>query len=219
MFASRYIDLTGKRFGKLCVIRFNGLNKHSSATWLCRCDCGVEKVIDGNPLRRGVVKSCNCSIGGKTHGIGHTAFYSAWFSMISRCYNPKRNDYRNYGGRGIRVCEFLRASPINLLQTVGEKPNRGMSLDRRNNEGHYSCGACSECFRCGYPLNIRWATAQQQCRNTRFNRMLTVGTETRCCKEWAEISGIKYHTFYARLRRGRDPFINRKEQNRASKQA
>lgn len=127
--------------------------------------------------------------------------YDSWFRMIDRCYNSKNKKYPMWGGRGILVCEFLRASPNNLKISIGEKPD-GMSLDRKENNSNYSCGECAECLKKEWVKNIRWATPKQQARNTRRNNFVSISGETKCISEWSEISGINRYTIYRRLKRG-----------------
>lgn len=105
--------------------------------------------------------------------------------MISRCYYKQDDSYPYYGGRGLGVCEFLRASPANLLALVGDKP-KGKSIDRPNNNSGYHCGSCAECAMNGWPKNIRWATPREQVRNRRNTIRITFNGKTQCAAEWAE---------------------------------
>lgn len=125
--------------------------------------------------------------------------------MVQRCYNPTNNKYHLYGARGIRVCEFLRASPRNLIDLIGEKP-KGWSIDRIESKGFYTCGQCPECLRCGYPMNVRWATVIQQNRNRSSNLMITHEGKTQCLAQWAKEKGIHISTLRNRLHRGQDLF-------------
>lgn len=140
------------------------------------------------------------------HGLAKTYIFVCWQQMIQRCYNPKLRAYPHYGGRGIRVCEFLRVSPTNLLRLLGERETSKHSVDRINNAGHYTCGKCAECFRCGYPMNLRWATVKEQARNRRSNRIVELRGEERCLSEWADIIGISVNLLSYRLAKGVDPF-------------
>jgi hypothetical protein len=135
----------------------------------------------------------------KTHGLSRTPLYTSWQAMLSRCFNPNIPDYQRYGKIGRTVCQFLKESPQNLILLISERP-RGKTLDRIDNEGHYSCGACEECKSNGWPLNVRWATPLEQTRNSRHNTKLTIGVSTRCIAEWAEIAGIGCNAIIYRLR-------------------
>lgn len=109
---SRKIDLTGKRFGKLTVIKFAENDKYSRPKWLCKCDCGNEKLIAGSNLRGGYTKSCGCYTYEMNailknhfiHGGCGTHLYQVWKAMKKRCYNSNDKFYKNYGGKGIKVC-------------------------------------------------------------------------------------------------------------------
>lgn len=121
--------------------------------------------------------------------------------MIERCYNSENSGYYNYGGRGIRICEFIRVSPENLLSIVGPRP-KGLSIDRPNNDGSYSCGFCAECKSKQWCLNVRWATRTEQNRNQRDLNYITISGVTKCLAEWASIYGLKRSAVNARYMRG-----------------
>lgn len=159
------INLTGRRFGRLVVIaRAEPLKK--SARWLCRCDCGRQKEIHHKHLVSGATKSCRCLGGVSFHDVSTTPTARSWYSMMHRCYDGKTAKFYNYGGRGVRVCGFLRGGPQFLIQLLGARPD-GMTLDRIAIDGHYSCGACPECLSNGWPRNVRWSTLSDQNRNRR----------------------------------------------------
>lgn len=127
----------------------------------------------------------------RTHG--HTAgrankptrTYTAWVAMRQRCENPANVRYLAYGGRGIHVCDRWQDFAA-FLHDMGECPPRA-SLDRIDNDGHYT------------PANCRWTTAKTQARNRRSNRMLTLNGETRCITEWAEHSGVDVDVIRQRI--------------------
>lgn len=168
------INVTGMRFGRLVVAGRSGTTKHGQATWLCVCDCGVEKELVSWDLRSGAVQSCGCLnreqaaekgrlYGGRKplqHGHsrkgGTTRLYWVWSAMIQRCYNLKNKSFENYGGRGIKVCPRWRDSFENFLTDMGPTYMAGLSIDRYpDNDGNYE------------PDNCRWATRKQQNNNTR----------------------------------------------------
>jgi hypothetical protein len=120
------IDHSGQRFGRLVVLRREG-STGGKATWLCACACGTECVVSGEYLRSGHTKSCGClhretcrelcrSLSLK-HGQSYTPEYRTWVSMKGRCENPTHASYKNYGGRGIRVCPTWLDSFENFLAT------------------------------------------------------------------------------------------------------
>ena len=190
----RVIDLTGKRFGRLCVLGRNPVGGYGQATWQCQCDCGAQIVVRGISLRNGHSKSCGCLRVDANLRHGHnrkrsrSRTYSVWSAMMQRCGNQKYSQYRDYGGRCITVCERWHSFE-NFLADIGEVPD-GMTIGRLDNDGQY----CKD--------NCRWETRKEQQRNTRRNAMLEFRSERRCLTEWAEITGIKPETIRARLRYG-----------------
>lgn len=187
------IDLTGMKFGKLLAIARNGSRQNGPGTcptWLCLCDCGNMKTISAPNLRSGVTQSCGCIQ--RRHGMFGTPEYSAWNSMMRRCLNKKQANYKNYGGRGITVCEKWKDFAV-FFEDMGPRPSQAHSLDRINNMGNYE------------PSNCRWATWTQQARNKRNSRVLIVAGESATVPEWAEKTGLGRSTIKERLRRGWDP--------------
>lgn len=189
----RVIDMAGQRIGMLTVLHLADDRSRHRASWVCRCDCGEIKTICGHELR-GVrpTQSCGCRGGKWRHGGTYTPTYGSWKHMIRRCTNPKSEQYANYGGRGIAVCErWLKFE--NFLADIGERP-RGTTIDRYpNNDGHYEPGNC------------RWATATQQRRNMRTNRLVTYQGRTQALAEWCEQLGLNYAMVRSRLRAGSTP--------------
>lgn len=127
---------------------------------------------------------------GRKHGGCGTRLYGTWSGMKQRCFDPNAISYSSHGGRGIRVCSRWRGDFAAFRDDIGERPAVGMSIDRIDNEGHYSCGRCEECRANGWPMNVRWATQAAQMRNTRVNRLLTCGGVTKPLKDWAELAGV-----------------------------
>lgn len=186
------IDLTGQRFCKVIVIGFHDKVRNASR-WKCKCDCGKEFVAYSATLRSGKTKSCGCRTGEiaketmTTHGLSDTRLHIIWIQMRGRCEKPKNDAYKDYGGRGIKVCDEW-AYFINFYHwAMANGYKDGLSLDRIDNDGNYS------------PSNCRWANQKQQCRNTRRNRAITFNNKTLCMAEWSEISGVPYDTLRARI--------------------
>ena len=113
---------------------------------------------------------------------------TAWGQMIARCYDPNHHKYASYGGRGIRVCDRWICRRL-FLEDMGERPD-GMTLNRIDNDGHYS------------PDNCEWASHTTQNQNRRDNRRITFNGQTKCLTEWASIYGLNRTTLRKRLDSG-----------------
>jgi hypothetical protein len=204
------IDLTGRRFGLLTVLRRDDLAPSGAgvhARWFVRCDCGTEKAVSGGTLNRGASHSCGCkrtelqSAKVRTHGKSKTPTWWCWSAMNARCTDERHRSYKRYGGRGIRVCQRWSKSFEAFLADMGERPD-GLSIDRKDNDGLYSCGKCEECIANGWPANCRWATTMQQGRNRSTTKLLSYGETTATTREWSEILGISIHVLRHRLAKG-----------------
>jgi len=194
----KLIDLTGQKFGRLTVVERVDNANDGHARWLCQCDCGKEKNINGRELRCGDTRSCGClkkelmiqrNIQKNIHGHSSNGIiskvYQVWSGIIQRCNNPNNKRYKDYGGRGIRVCEaWLKFE--NFIKDMGEKPE-GLTLDRIDNNDDYC------------PENCRWATRKEQQRNTRINRLITINGITKCIAEWCEIRKLPYARVWQRI--------------------
>lgn len=163
---SPHKDLYGKVFadGKLMVIS-HPCKIEGAYYYNVMCYCGIRTFVMGHSLTSGKIKSCGCYKIEKlkkgdhcrTHDLSYTVEYKAWTSMISRCYNENNVSYKNYGGRGIVVCDRWRYSVKNFVKDMGLKPSSDMSLDRINNNGNYEI------------TNCRWSTSIEQNNNQRRN--------------------------------------------------
>ena len=124
----------------------------------------------------------------KKHGYatrGISKIYRRWYQMNDRCYNPKNQDYRFYGGRGIRVCKSWRESIQKFIDDMG-MPDDGMTLERINNKRGYSKSNC------------QWATRTQQMNNTRITRHIKYNGEMRTISDVSKILGVSHHTLWSR---------------------
>jgi hypothetical protein len=155
------------------------------------CSCGNEVKALGGNIRRGLTKSCGCLRDENRikHGMWGTPTYWVWHSMLDRCRNSEHKSYKNYGGRGVKVCDRWFKFE-NFLADMGEQP-KDLTLDRRNNDGNYE------------PRNCRWITQKEQCRNRRGNwDPIIYKCENKLPVEFAEQYGINPETLKSRLRRG-----------------
>jgi hypothetical protein len=190
------IDLSGKVFSKLTVVRRSDLVLKSSrhATWECVCECGNRSVVPSSRLIKGDTTSCGCygrtRIGdmNKTHGMTSTSMFAIWSGMLGRCSNHKSKDFPRYGGRGIQVCERWKSFD-NFYADMGDRP-KGKTLDRINNSGNYEPGNC------------RWASASEQATNRRSTHYVSLNGETLPLSEWAAKLDINPKTISTRLHRG-----------------
>jgi len=172
------INLIGHKYGRLTVIeegdRLRVSRRKVLRRWVCVCDCGNTSILSTGNIRSGNSKSCGClnleliaERGrrlNRTHGYRNTSIYHTWSSMVQRCTNPKAQAWRNYGGRGISVCErWLKFE--NFLADMGERP-AGLDLDRINNDGNYELGNC------------RWTTRSVNIKNTRPRQRDSLGRYT-----------------------------------------
>lgn len=192
-------SLVGQRFGRLLVIEFSG-NLNGRRRWLCRCDCGAYTKPSTGGLRTGDSQSCGCLAREKNrsrlklqrtkHGMARTAEWRAWASLRSRCNNKNDQRYKNYGERGIKVCDEWSASFEAFYRDMGPKPSPKHSIDRINNDGDYK------------PSNCHWATAGEQARNTRQNVLFSMDGKTMTAAEWAREIGISCGALKMRLDAG-----------------
>lgn len=189
------LDLSGKRFGLLTVVRLSGKNKFRRNTWLCRCDCGNESNPTTAALRSGNTRSCGCqaNIGNRTRTHGGTVGgkktpeYVAWRGMLTRCYNPKAPNYRYYGARGVTVCAEWRKDFAAFLAHVGPRPSPAHSIDRKKSAQPYR------------PGNVRWSTVAEQQNNRRDNLRVRVNGAEVSVKQIARALGLGYAAVYRRL--------------------
>jgi len=185
------------RFGAWTVLSQgpNGVSRRTR--WLCRCDCGTERLVSTIHLTRGTSKSCGCKrprgaqSGRYKHGAARSSLHRIWCNIIQRCENPNNPAYADYGARGIAICEKWRNDFTAFAADMGPRPSPRHTIDRRENNRGYE------------PSNCRWATRTEQSRNRRNNRLVTLGEERIPLSEACERTGIPYGTAKWRLRNGR----------------
>jgi hypothetical protein len=154
-------NIAGQRFGKL--IAEQSFSKDRFIYWRCKCDCGREKEVTTSNLICGHIKTCGACTKKENTVLRHidgvkTPEYRAWFHIKDRCFNQKHRAFRNYGGRGITMCDRWRDSFENFIADVGLRPSSEHSIDRINNNGNYEPGNC------------RWADIITQNNNKRSRK-------------------------------------------------
>lgn len=162
---------TGDRYGRLVSVEKRP-SIRKKTYWLFRCDCGIEKVVNVGNVYEGKINSCGClrvELNKKAshviHGMRNTRFYRTWIAMRRRCLVESEPAYKNYGGRGITLCEdwnkfqnYMDDMLPSYLEHCDEYGIKQTTLDRINNDGNYE------------PKNCRWATYKQQANNKRYGK-------------------------------------------------
>lgn len=194
----KFVDLTDLRFGSLTVVK-RVANRHRNSMWACACDCGNTTEVSSSDLTRGHTRSCGCLKVDfcKQHFTKHNAYnsplYVVWFDMKRRCHDERDAAYKNYGQRGISVCnEWLESFACFKEWAEGSGYREDLSLERKDN----SKGYC--------PENCKWATAKEQANNRRSNVNITYNGQTRTLKQWSEVIGLSYNTLWWRWKAGWD---------------
>lgn len=175
----------GSRYGLLTAI--SEVDVEGGSRWLFMCDCGNHTTPDPNNVLSGNTASCGCRSGGRTHGRSNSSEYTCWETMIQRCTNPSCPSFRNYGGRGIAVCDRWRAFE-NFLADLGPRPSMKHSLERIDNDKGYA------------PGNVVWATRREQQRNRRNTSRVTLHGRQVLLIEACEEAGIHRDTVLGRLK-------------------
>lgn len=193
-------DLTGRKFGRLTVIRRSGTAPNRNVIWECVCEADGNTVhVRSSSLLRGITKSCGClskekarermKVFARKHGYEGTPTYRSWDSMKRRCTDPNSTSYKRYGAKGVTVCDRW-SDFANFLADMGERP-KGHTLDRYpNRNGNYEPGNC------------RWATPRQQSWNRGSTVMITFRGKEQPRSVWAKEVGVPDGTVADRLEKG-----------------
>lgn len=165
-----------------------------TVSWTRKCPkCGRAQAIGEANLAARKFPACNGCFRRKLNvPVVTLPEYPLWIAMKQRCYNPKQIEFKNYGGRGITVCDQWRNSFLTFFKDMGSRPSADYSLDRIDNSKGYS------------PENCRWATRKEQCRNFRRNRLLMINGKSIVLAEAAEKLGVTGSCIRDRLIRGWD---------------
>lgn len=186
------LDLAGEKFGRLTVIEFAYV-KNGDTYWKCLCDCGNECIVRGYSLNTSRTKSCGCLITDShtVHGKTNTRLYRIWSHIKDRCCNPNDKRYKDYGGRGILICDEWKNDFMAFYNwALGSGYTEELTIDRIDNDKGY------------FSENCRWVDMKIQCRNTRRNVFVEYQGEKICLSEAAEKSGIDVKILEHRYHRG-----------------
>lgn len=175
-----------------------------NSKWICKCDCGNTISTTWNGLKTGRTNSCGCykrDVASQLckrlrtkHGGADTRLYNVWKSMRGRCLRKSDKSYKNYGERGIGVCDEWQKSYqsfCNWATANGYK--QGLSIDRIDNDGNYE------------PDNCRWTTAKEQSRNRSTNKFIEINGATKTVTEWCDSAGVPHSTYFERVKNGQSP--------------
>lgn len=194
-------DITGQRFGRLVAVELVGKTNNGNAKWLCKCDCGCQKVVSSYALRSKRTQSCGCikreqnkqmfTTHGQAKDGDRTRLYRIWSSIKTRCYNNRQaKSYKKYGAKGIRVCEEWKDSYEAFFEwAIASGYDDSLTIDRIDPHGIYC------------PENCRWATQTQQQNNRTNNHHITYDGETHTIAEWTKIKGFGPSVIEHRLKR------------------
>ncbi|MGI4426937.1 hypothetical protein ACR2WJ_26255 [Klebsiella pneumoniae] len=158
--------MIGETINKLKVIKESSKrDKSRCKMYECLCECGEVIIVRSSTLRQGKIKSCGCESKkthsqlmrerNSTHGLSSNPMYQRWLGMKQRCYDVNAINYKNYGGRGIEICEEWKNDFKKFYDYMGDPPNENYQIDRINNDGNYE------------PGNVKWSTRSENSTNIR----------------------------------------------------
>ena len=197
-----YEEMIGKQYGNWTVLEYShsvdnskyrrdkkAFVKDARHYMLSRCVCGTIKKVRKDGLTSGSTKSCGCkNKRNSTHNKSKTKLYYAHQDIKSRCYNPKNKFFKDYGGRGIKVCdEWIKDFEMFYEWSIKNGFRKGLSIDRIDNDGDYS------------PENCRWVDMRTQNRNKKSNVYVTYKGKTQLLVDWANEKGMNRGTLSSRL--------------------
>lgn len=188
-------DFLNKKFGRLLIIKDIGkVGRKRMVSAIC--DCGKEGVYVWNSIQQEHTKSCGClnleliRKRTTTHGLSKHPLFSVWLCIKFRCYNPNSIGYKDYGGRGIKMCQLWIKDFVPFYNwALANGYEKGLTIEIKNVNGNYE------------PSNCCWIPQAEQQRNKRTNVRVTIMNETKCLKEWCLLLGIKYKIAHQRLTR------------------
>lgn len=192
----------GDKYGRLTIQEYAGKAKNGSTLVKCVCDCGTEKIVRLCSLKKGEIRSCGClakellikrnkTIKYITHGQSRTRLYTIWCDMKQRCLNKNQQMFKYYGERKISICDEWKNNFNSFYDWAMENGYADdLTIDRIDVNGNYE------------PSNCRWATMQQQRRNTRKNVFVEINDVEKVLIDWCSDYKIKYTTVLSRIYKG-----------------
>ena len=192
----------GDKYARLTIQEYAGKAKNGSTLVKCICDCGTEKIVRLYSLKKGEIKSCGCfakellikrnkTVKYTTHGQSRTRLYTIWCDMKQRCLNKKQKVFKHYGERKISICDKWKNDFNSFYDwSIRNGYADNLTIDRIDVDGNYN------------PSNCRWATMQQQHRNTRRNVFVEINGVKKVLIDWCGYYKIKYTTVLSRIYSG-----------------
>lgn len=186
----------GDKFNRLTVIELIPHVKGKAKEYILKCDCGNIVICKKNHIYSGNTQSCGCL--GKerrkesctSHGLTYSREYLTWQNMKKRTGDENNEAYKNYGGRGITICDRWLNSFENFLKDMGMKPSPKHTIERVDNDGNYT------------PENCKWGTRKEQMNNMRKNHKITYNGKTQNLNQWSEETGMPARDIRYRLHHG-----------------
>ena len=186
-------------YGDWTILKVEGIINGTKRV-KCKCVCGNIKSVNFQMIKQGKSKSCGCmknqekrkpveGVSTRKHPL-----YVTWCGMKARCYNENSDQYKNYGGREIKVCEAWKTSFLQFVEDMGKRPSKKHSLNRINNDGNYE------------PSNCTWSTQRVQMNNMQKNRWITSNGITLTLAQWSQKTGLSSPRILARLKSGKTIF-------------
>jgi len=191
----------GDRFGRLLILETteSGYSKNPSMS-KCICDCG--KRVEIRTIELWKKRSCGCMRNKVFYNKTHKKEWRAWQGMKARCFRKTNKRYPEWGGRGITVCDGIRYDVGYFIEILGVSPTPLHSVDRKDNDMHYSCGRCSHCVENNWDLNIHWATHIEQSQNRTIVKKYFYNGDYLCLSEICRRLDLPLKTIWARIDSG-----------------
>lgn len=186
-------DFIGKKIGEITILSYLGKIKKDNGDnhrfWLGECKCGKQMILRQTEIIKETRKSCHkCNKASYKHGLTNTRIFNIWQNMRGRCNCNTNYDYKDYGGRGIKVCDEWNNNFINFYNwAMNNGYDETLTLDRINVNGNYE------------PNNCRWADNYQQANNKRNTKKYKYNNRFYTIRELSNLSGLKYSTIQSRL--------------------